>query len=183
MSFLSLFLISLGLGMDSLSVSVTAGFRSKTPSINEMFRVSGVFGVFHVLMPLLGWAIGLEFKKIIIGVDHWIAFALLSIIGIRMIYAGLNKKIKPINITKKRNLLVLAVATSIDALVIGISLAIVGTAPLQAAILIGFVVFSMCAVGYLVGEKIGRFINGKLEIVGGVILISIGLKILLEHLL
>ncbi len=137
-----------------------------------------------MLMPILGWYAGLSFSSIITGVDHWVAFGLLVLIGSKMIYDSTKKEAeKRDEIIKLQSLLILAVATSIDALMIGLSFAFLQMSILEPIIMIGFVTFILSFAGFLFGCELGTFIGSKVKIAGGVILIGIGIKILIEGLL
>ncbi len=145
--------------------------------------MAAFFGLFQALMPILGWLVGNTLHRIISGFDHWLAFGLLLIVGSRMIYEslrpGTEKKLDPFNIYV---LFILAIATSIDALAVGLSLSFLGTAIIRPAIIIGIVTFILSFFSLQVGNKIGHFLERKVEVVGGLILIGIGIKILVEHL-
>jgi len=181
---LTIVLIAIGLAMDAFAVSIAKGItidhnRRKTALIMASF-----FGGFQMLMPAIGWLAGLGFKEIIMGVDHWIAFGLLTFIGLKMIYDS-TKKIKEgkEDSLKLHSLLILAVATSIDALMVGLSYSFLQISVLEPILVIGLVTFSFSVAGFFFGCSLGRFFGNKIKIIGGLILIAIGLRILLEHLL
>lgn len=175
------FLLAFSVSLDAFSVSITQSKQKKF--IKSALITSALFGIFQTVMPLIGWLAGSQFKNLITNIDHWIAFFLLLIIGMKMIFEGMkpvnNKTIKNFNYT---NVLMLAIATSIDALVIGITFAFIKTDVLTAVILFGAVTFIMSLTGSFLGKQIRKIVGSKMEIVGGIILISIGTKILIEHL-
>ncbi len=184
MDILNIIVIALGLAMDAFAVSITSGLTIKNLKIKYAFRIALFFGVFQAFMPLVGWLAGLSLKDFISGVDHWIAFGLLCLIGCKMIYESIKiesseREINPLNVYV---LLVLSVATSIDALVVGVSFAFLMISIATPIIVIGIVTFLLSFVGVFVGNRSGHFFEGKIEIIGGFILISIGIKILIEHL-
>jgi putative Mn2+ efflux pump MntP len=146
--------------------------------------MASFFGGFQMLMPTIGWLAGLSFKEIIMEVDHWIAFGLLTFIGLKMIYDSTKKeKIEKEKSLKLHSLVILAVATSIDALMVGLSFAFLQISVLEPILVIGLVTFLLSAVGFFFGCGLGHVFGTKVKIVGGLILIAIGLRILLEHLL
>jgi putative Mn2+ efflux pump MntP len=177
-------LISLSLAMDCLAVSIAVGATSKKPNFFDSLKLGLFFGLFQAIMPLIGWFIGFSFKDIIVNIDHWIAFSLLAAIGIKMLYEAFKKEAdkKKIDIMRIPVLLILSVATSIDALVVGISLPLLNISLYIAIMLIGSFTFLFSVIGYFIGNKIGNVIGNKVEILGGLILIGIGIKILIEHL-
>jgi len=170
--------------MDAFAVSITSGLTIKSLRINNALKIAIFFGLFQAIMPLIGWLAGLSFRDFISGVDHWIAFGLLSVIGCKMIYEsskmGLNKKkINPLNVYV---LLMLSVATSIDALAVGLSLSFLKVSIVLPAIIIGIVTFLLSILGVYFGNRFGHYFERKIQIIGGLILICIGIKILIEHL-
>jgi putative Mn2+ efflux pump MntP len=181
---LSIIIIALGLSMDAFAVSLSAGFINKNLKRRYFFISSLSFGLFQAIMPLTGWFLGINLSKFISSVDHWIAFLLLLIIGSRMIYESshLNKKEPNIDLSNFNNLIVLSIATSIDALSIGISLSFLRVSIYKPALLIGIITFIISLIGVYLGVKIGKFFGKKMGIVGGVLLILIGLRILFSHI-
>lgn len=178
------FLMALGLALDAFSVAVVGGVVVKKPRLRHAVMIALFFGAFQAVMPVIGWAAGSLLTDFITGVDHWIAFLLLCLIGFHMIYESLKPIYKrnsynPLNI---RILLLLSVATSIDALAAGISFAFMEIAIIRSALIIGIVTFALSFTGYYIGDRIGRSFGNKVRILGGIILIGIGLKILIEHL-
>ncbi len=183
MDIVPIFLIAIGLAMDALAVSITYGITVKQQKINNAFKIGLSFGSFQTFMPFIGWLAGLSLRGLISGVDHWIAFGLLSLIGGKMIYEstkiGGDKEIKSLNVFV---LLLLSIATSIDALAVGLSFAFLKIAIATPIIIIGVVTFVLSFLGVLLGNRLGHFFESKVEILGGLILIGIGIKILIEHL-
>lgn len=180
-----LFILAVGLSMDAFAVSVCKGLSVKKLRPKHMLIAGLYFGGFQALMPLIGWFLGTRFEKYITSVDHWIAFALLAIIGGKMIYDSFQKEEQEADgrsVLNVRELLVMAVATSIDALAVGITFAFLNVNIVSSVAVIGVTTFVLSAVGVLIGHKFGAKYKNKAELAGGVILILIGLKILLEHL-
>ncbi len=181
MDLLSILLISLSLAMDATTVAATlgaAGVRSRSALLIAIF-----FGGFQFLMPLAGWFGGTGLETFISGFDHWIAFGLLVLVGGRMIYESFRpQREKKIDVQNLGVLLLLSLATSIDALAVGVSLAFLKTPILRPAIIIGIVTFGLSLAGVYLGKTIRRFLRGKMELIGGLILIGIGIRILIEHL-
>jgi putative Mn2+ efflux pump MntP len=180
-----LILIAIGLSIDSFAVSVSCGLILNEISFRKALRIAFSLSVFQAVMPLIGWKIGKEIAFLIKDFDHWVAFGLLFIIGAKMLIDSfkseeLDKKMNPLNF---KVLMGLSIATSIDALIVGVSFSVTDINLWLTAIIIGFTtgVFSM--LGILFGKKTGLHFGKKMEILGGVILIFIGLKILLEHLM
>jgi putative Mn2+ efflux pump MntP len=177
-------LIAISLAMDCLAVSIAGGALVEKPRLRNALKIGAFFGLFQTVMPLIGWALGFGFRNLISSFDHWIAFGLLLIIGAKMIYESFKKDSdkKKRDILNNHTLIILAVATSIDALVAGMSLAFIGVPLIYSVLIIGAFAFVLSVTGYFAGHKIGTLIGSKMEIVGGVILIGIGIKILIEHL-
>lgn len=184
MLFIELFIIALGLGMDSFSVSICKGLTLKNIEVKTYIKIGLAFGIFQGLMPVIGFLLGQTFKDIISNVDHWLAFILLGIIGINMIREAFEKGEKE-EVDDKldfKNLSILGIATSIDALILGITFAIMNVNIIIASLVIIVVTFIMSIIGVRIGNICGCKFEKKAEILGGIILILIGLKILLEHL-
>ena len=184
MSLVSIIFISIGLAMDAFAVSIASGFTIHRLRVGHAFRIAFFFGAFQAIMPVIGWLAGLSVQEYIAAIDHWIAFILLSFVGGRMIYEatvlGEERDEKdPLNIYV---LLMLSVATSIDALAVGLSLSFLNVAIALPAIVIGCVTFALSFAGVYIGDRFGHFFESKIEIAGGIILIGIGIKILIEHL-
>lgn len=184
MSFIEIVLLAVGLSMDSLAVSVTGGALIQDYKHRHMVKVGLVMGFFQAGMTLAGYLAGLGFKTHITAFDHWIAFLLLLYLGGKMIYESTRSKEEDCNTNPLRykTLCGLGIATSIDALAIGISLACLGSAIALEALTIGVVTFLISASGVYFGNHFGRKIDLKLDLIGGLILIAIGTKILIEHL-
>lgn len=185
MNTITILFIAFGLAMDSFAVSITSGIAIKRLRIGHALRIGLFFGSFQAAMPVVGWLAGMSLKDFISGVDHWVAFGLLSLIGGKMIFESLQmesekKEMNPLNVYV---LLILSVATSIDALAIGVSFAFIKIAIITPAILIGIVTFLLSSLGVFIGNRLGHFFENKIELAGGFILIVMGTKILLEHLL
>ena len=184
MSLLELFILAVGLSMDAFAVAVCKGLSMREVSINKAGIVGLYFGGFQAGMPLIGYFLGLQFKDYIMSVDHWIAFILLAIIGINMVKESLSKddeeEIEESDLSFK-SMLILSIATSIDALAVGITFAFLKVNIIPAVIFIGIItlIISMC--GVKIGNIFGDKFKSKAELLGGIILICIGLKILLEH--
>ena len=185
MDILSICLIALGLAMDAFAVSIARGFTINTSRVKNALIIALSFGLFQAIMPVIGWASGSLFKDLIEYIDHWIAFALLSFIGIKMIHESfkITKKDKKIDVLNLRILLILSIATSIDALAVGVTLSFLDVTIIMPALMIGIITFSLSFMGVFIGNKFGHFFENKIEALGGIILIGIGIKILLEHLL
>ena len=184
MSFLTISLIAVGLGMDAFAVAISAGVVLREISFRQVFRLSFHFGLFQFLMPIVGWFAGMTVAGLIADYDHWIAFCLLVCIGGKMIRDSFKKEdeLKMVDPTRGFALIVLSIATSIDALAVGLSLAFLNVTILYPSVVIGIVAAAMTVTGMLFGKKLGQFFGKKVEILGGLILIGIGIKILIEHL-
>ena len=183
MGILELFLIGVSLSMDAFAVAVCHGLSMPKLNLRHGAVIALFFGGFQALMPTLGFLLGYRFESFITSIDHWIAFILLALIGGNMIREALGKDEEHENDDFSfKAMLPLAVATSIDALAVGISFAFLGVDIVQAALLIGATTFVLSGVGIFVGNIFGSKYKSKAEFLGGVVLILIGLKILLEHL-
>ena len=185
MGLLELFLLAVGLSMDAFAVSVCKGLSTQKLRWTHYLSIGLWFGGFQALMPTIGYLLGSTFESYITAVDHWVAFVLLVVIGGNMIREGLSKETPEESNSSFsfKTMLVLAVATSIDALAVGITFALLPDVNLPAAVsFIGATTFLLSAVGLKVGNVFGLKYKSKAEITGGVILILLGLKILLEHL-
>ena len=182
MSLLELLLIAVGLSMDAFAVSVCKGLSLRGLKPKHAALVGLYFGGFQALMPVIGWLLGYRFERFITRYDHWIAFILLTVIGIGMIRESRQTDEELSGDLSFRTMLPLAVATSIDALAVGITFAFLQVRILPAAGLIGLTTFALSALGVYIGHVFGLKYKAKAELAGGVILIGIGLKILLEHL-
>jgi len=185
LNFYSIFIIAIGLGMDALSVAIGVGAAGRRISPGPVLRMSLSFGLFQFFMPLIGWAAGRTVADLIARYDHWVAFLLLAGVGGKMIWESFHEKdgaAAANDPTKGITLLLLSVATSIDALAVGLSLAFLNIPILGASALIGVVCFLMTASGMVFGRRLGSFLGRRAELIGGIVLIGIGIKILMEHL-
>ena len=183
MTFFEISLIGIGLSMDCFAVSVSFG-TSRKLLWRDLLRMALFFGFFQGMMTFLGWWAGDSLKQIIESVDHWVAFSILSVIGIRMIIESFKheKERKLMDIRKFRILLSLSVATSIDALMTGVSFGFINVDIIKTTILISSVTFIVTLIGGKLGEKATFIPARRAELIGGLVLILIGVKILLEHL-
>ncbi|NLC67806.1 MAG: manganese efflux pump [Clostridiaceae bacterium] len=190
MNFLEIFLTAVGLSMDAFAVSVANGATRRIPGIPAMLKICGAFGLFQAVMPLLGWLAGANFEKYVSSFAHWIVFGILSFIGVKIISDAIKKNDDetciPENARKSvlsnKMLFTLAVATSIDAFSVGVSFAFIKVQIVQATILIGMVTFIICLGGVEIGRRCLVMFKRRAEILGGVILIVIGLKVLIERI-
>jgi len=177
-------LIALGLAMDAFAVSIAKGIVIERRRRKSALLLASFFGGFQMLMPAIGYFAGFSLREAIMGIDHWIAFSLLTFIGSKMIYDSSKKKDEKEEVALKiQSVLTLSIATSIDALMVGLSFAFLQTSVLEPILVIGFVTFSLSLMGFFFGSGLGRVFGNKIKIVGGFILIVIGLRILMEHLL
>lgn len=188
MSLAELFIIAVGLSMDAFAVAICKGLSVKKAGIKEMAKAGLWFGGFQALMPAIGYFLGSTFEAYITKIDHWVAFVLLGIIGTNMIKESLSKEEevsgeKSDNSMNIKEMFTLAIATSIDALAVGITFALLPDVNIGAAVgFIGVITFALSAVGIKIGNIFGIKFKSKAEFAGGLILILMGLKILLEHL-
>lgn len=185
MSIAEIFLIGIGLSMDAFAVAVCRGLKMQKFHAGQTAVIALFFGGFQALMPLAGWFLGKQFEKYITAVDHWIAFVLLAFIGGKMIYDSFKKgedDKSEKDVFNIRELFLMAVATSIDALAVGITFAFLSVNIWSSVSVIGATTFVLSAAGVAIGHKFGAKYKNKAELAGGVILVLIGLKILLEHL-
>ena len=184
MGAIEILLISIGLAMDAFAVSVCKGLAMKKMNWKKAAIIGLYFGIFQAVMPVIGYFLGTTFEKFITYVDHWVAFILLVGIGINMVKEAFNKESENRNDNVDvKTMLVLSIATSIDALAVGVSLAIMQTSLSVITWTIGIVTFLFSSFGVCFGVKVGNKVDLKLDLIGGVILIGIGVKILIEHLL
>ena len=184
---MELFLIGVGLSMDAFAVSICKGLAMEKVNKKQAFIIGLYFGGFQALMKLIGWFLDIRFQQYITSIDHWIAFVLLVFIGGKMIVEAvrdpdveeIGKKDPPLD---HKEMFLLAVATSIDALAVGITFAFLDTPIVEATVIIGLTTFFLSILGVVVGNFFGTRYKKKAEIVGGIILVAIGVKILIEHL-
>ena len=185
MPFWTIFLIAIGLAMDCFAVSLGVGTAGTATGPRATFRLFFHFGLFQAGMTLLGWLAGKTVVTYISSIDHWVAFGLLAFVGVRMIRGGLQKAGEEPAIpdpSRGMTLVMLSVATSIDALAVGLSLALLEVNVVWAALLIGGVSAVLSLVGLLLGNQLGLRFGKSMEILGGIILLSIGLRVLITHL-
>jgi len=195
MSLIELFILAVGLSMDAFAVSICKGLSLRKVTFKECGKVGLYFGGFQGGMPLIGFILGVQFKDYITSIDHWIAFILLSFIGINMIRESMEKDEDGgiVDLTEAavgeegnqlgfKNMVMLAIATSIDALAVGVTFAFLQVDIIPAVSFIGIVTFILSAIGVKIGNVFGTKYKSKAEFAGGAILILMGIKILLEHL-
>lgn len=186
--FIELFLLGIGLAMDAFAVSVCKGLGMRRLNKKQALIIGLYFGGFQALMPLVGWLLGSQFQKYITSIDHWIAFILLGFIGGKMMIEAIREwnEEETVDVMDApldhKNMLVLAVATSIDALAVGITFAFLDTPIIEAITIIGITTMVISIIGVVVGNFFGSRYKSKAEFIGGLILVLLGLKILLEHL-
>lgn len=181
MSIFTSLLLAFGLAMDAFAVAVANGSTTKQVRFPFALKLALLFGLFQGIMPVIGWLIGSNFKDFVSSIDHWIAFILLCIIGSKMIYDDLSSGKVEDNEMSIYSLLILALATSIDALAVGFSLVFLHSILLP-VVTIGLITFGLSLVGVYLGHNYKHFGHNKTRIIGGIILIAIGTKILIEHL-
>ncbi len=184
MGIAELFILAVGLSMDAFAVSVCKGLAMQRCRLKNAMVCGVWFGGFQALMPLLGYLLGYQFRDVITSIDHWVAFVLLAVIGANMIREAFGKKEEPVNAAMDwKTMLLMAVATSIDALAVGITFAFLPDTNILAAVFfIGCITFFLSTAGAKLGNVFGAKYKSKAELAGGVILIALGVKILLEHL-
>jgi putative Mn2+ efflux pump MntP len=177
--------LAVALAMDAFAVAIGASVALGNPSARQQFRLAFHFGLFQALMPVLGWLAGHTVAQSIQAVDHWIAFGLLALVGSRMIKEGLGAEVggPTVDPTRGLTLVVLATATSIDALAVGLSLALLGVPILYPALIIGLVAAAFTLLGMRIGSAAGTRLGRRAALLGGVILLAIGVRILTQHLL
>jgi manganese efflux pump family protein len=185
MSIWTILLIALALAMDAFAVAIASGFAMRQLRVRHALAMAASFGAFQAIMPLIGWFSGIKLRGWMLHVDHWVAFGLLTFVGGKMIAEAfeIEEQEKKTNPFALHVLLVLSVATSIDALAAGLSFALLDVAITAPVLIIGAVTFCMSLAGVAIGARGGHLFEKKIEVLGGVILIGIGLKILLSHLL
>ena len=183
MGLFEVIVISIGLAMDAFAVSVCKGLSMKKINWKNAIIIALYFGVFQAFMPILGYILGTSFNEVVKNVDHWIAFILLLAIGLNMIKESRDDELEKRNDKIDfKTMVVLAIATSIDALAVGITFAFLETNVMLSVIIIGIITFILSIIGVKIGNKFGDKFQNKAELTGGIILILIGLKILLEHI-
>ena len=181
----SILIIAIGLSADCFAVALSAGFSLGKIKKIQVLRMALSFGVFQAIMPVIGWLVGRTVIDYVAPFDHWVAFGLLAFIGGRMLWEFFEKKEKAetVDVTRGVRLLVLSVATSIDSLAVGLSLAFLEVNIGMAVAIIGTVAFIVTAVGVIIGRKVGQLMGRWAELAGGLILIGIGIRIVLSHIL
>ncbi len=185
MSLLTIILLAFALAMDAFAVSISSGVTIGKMHLRHALRIAGFFGFFQAAMPIAGWSVGHFAAGPIRAFDHWVAFGLLVFVGGKMIWEAFfieaqnKKECNPLNIYI---LFTLAIATSIDAAAVGVSLSLIDVNIIQPALIIGLITFFVSLAGTWIGQKCGDFFGEKVEIAGGIVLIGIGCKILVEHL-
>lgn len=183
MTILEIILVALALSMDAFAVSICKGLSMKKYKFKNSLVIGLYFGLFQALMPILGYFLASSFKSIVERFDHWIAFILLFLIGLNMIKESFSQ-----NVIEKsdkldfKSMFILSLATSIDALAVGISFAFLKTNIMISSLVIGIITFILSIIGVIIGNRFGNKFQNEAELIGGIILIIIGLKILLEHL-
>lgn len=183
MELIEIILIGIGLGMDAFAVAICKGLAMQKMNWKKAIIIGIYFGTFQAIMPLIGYVIGIRFKNAIVEIDHWIAFILLSAIGINMIKEALKGKEENMDDDVSfKKMIVLAIATSIDALAVGVTLAFLRVKIVTPLICIGTITFIMSFAGVKIGNYFKDKFKEKAEILGGIILIIMGIKILIEHL-
>ncbi len=184
MSIIEIIGLALGLSMDAFAVSVANGSIIKDMKFRSAFRIALFFGIFQAVMPVIGWAAGLSFVSYIQNVDHWVAFGLLGFIGSRMIIESrsLKKERECKNCFHLPTLLLLSLATSIDALAVGFSFVFLNVSIFMPVAIIGMLTLFVCLTGVYLGKKVGHIFENRIEMIGGIVLFGIGAKIFVEHL-
>ena len=185
MDFAYILLLAIGLAMDAFSVSTAAGFSLKNIDLYQASKMSINFGLFHIIMPILGWYAGSKILWLIADYDHWAAFLILLFVGGKMIFEAIRteNEIEPSRILNNFSLLLFSIAVSIDAIAIGLSFYLENIPIIQPAIIIGAVTFVCSFIGVIIGNKIGRLIGRSAQIIGGCVLILIGFRIVITHIL
>jgi putative Mn2+ efflux pump MntP len=184
MGFVEIFLIAVGLAMDAFAVSLGAGTTRYLQGPRPVFRLSFHFGLFQALMPTLGWLAGSNIARFIASFDHWVALGLLTFVGARMIRSGLDPdgEVLAGDPSRGATLVMLAIATSIDAFAVGLSLAMLAVPILYPVVVIGVVTGCLSLLALLAGHRLGKVFGKRMEVVGGLILIGIGVRVVVSHL-
>lgn len=177
-----LLILAVALAMDSVAVSIAMGSKHKKLLLPKILFIAVIFGVFQGIMPLAGYLIGISFAQYVQAYDHWIAFVLLVGLGAKMLYeAYKNEFDEEVTDLSNKTLIALAIATSIDAMAVGVTFVFIQTDIFIASGIIALVTFVLCLGAVYIGKKLGSFLESKAEMLGGLILIGLGFKILLEH--
>jgi putative Mn2+ efflux pump MntP len=187
LSLFTILMIAFGLSMDAFAVSITSGMLIKEVRIKHALKIAAIFGFFQAVMPLIGWLAGINFRNYIGKFDHWIALGLLGFIGGKMVNDSIKEKKDSCPKEEEQKddignitLLLLAIATSIDALAAGVGFALLNISIMQASILIGLVTFIVCVAGVLTGKRCNVFLRSRAELIGGIVLILIGIRIFIK---
>jgi manganese efflux pump family protein len=187
MGWMSLTAVALALAMDAFAVAIATGLALDPMTRRHVFRLAFHFGLFQALMPIIGWLAGNAVHIYIAAFDHWVAFGLLAFVGGKMLWGALQEqrreRVAPNDPTSGWSLVLLSVATSIDALAVGLSLAMIGSPIIVPAVVIGIVAGVLTTVGMLLGRHVGTMWGKRVEVIGGTILLAIGVKIVIEHVL
>ncbi|HTP00067.1 MAG TPA: manganese efflux pump MntP family protein [Anaerolineales bacterium] len=184
MSFYETLLVALSMAMDAFAVCLIAGATNQANGPRPVFRLSFHFALFQFLMPVFGWLLGRTVEPVIRDYDHWVAFGLLALVGARMIYGALRgEDVGPVNPSRGWTLVALSVGVSIDALAVGLGLGVLNISVWYPAFIIGLVTGLLSLVGLRLGRRLGGRLGKPVEIIGGIVLIAIGIRILLSHLL
>jgi putative Mn2+ efflux pump MntP len=182
--FAELMILAVGLSMDACAVAICKGACMRRLDIGQGLIIGLSFGFFQALMPLIGWFLGTQFRQAIQGADHWVAFALLGLLGFKMIWDALHEEKETVCAPLQvRELLLLSIATSIDALAAGIALAVLQVNIVYSVAVIGLTTFVLSLLGTVIGNKFGQTYQAKAQFVGGAVLCLIGVKVLIEHLI
>ena len=184
MSFITIGFLAVGLSLDALAVAVAAAITLDEVSPRHVFRLAFHFGLFQALMPIIGWLAGMQLEQFIVNWDHWVAFGLLTFIGVKAIreaLTGADAAVARDDPTRGLTLVGLALATSIDALAVGVSLAMLRVSIWYPSVIIGCITSAITALGMILGRRLGKRFGKKVEVAGGAVLIVIGLKILIQH--
>jgi putative Mn2+ efflux pump MntP len=184
MRFIQIVIIALGLAMDAFAVSIAAGTSGRVSNQQAALRLAFHFGLFQFFMPIIGWFLGIKILPLISALNHWVAFFLLFIVGFRMVRSGFDKQGRTFSKDPSRGitLIILSVATSIDALAVGLGLAMLGIKIIYPCLVIGIITAILSFLGIQMGSRLGIKFGKKMEILGGLILMGIGSKIIITHL-
>ena len=182
MNFWGILLVGIGLSMEAAAVAMSNGICMDKPKFKTAFLIAFFFGLFQGVMPLIGYFAGSTFSNFISNIDHWVAFGLLSVIGGKMVVDSFKDEKQECKFITIRLLIVQAIATSIDALAVGVTFAVMSVNILSAVSIIAITTFSISLASVYIGKKFGSFLESKAELLGGIILVGIGVKILIEHL-
>ena len=186
MTYIEIVLIAVGLAMDAFAVAMCKGIKMRPFSAKQTLLIALFFGGAQAIMPLIGWFLGAQFEQYIVAFDHWFAFVLLGFIGGKMIFEALKKDADECDCCEKKfdilELFIMAIATSIDALVVGVTFAFLKVDIFSSVLTIGIITAVLCALGAFIGFKFGSKFKSKAELLGGIVLVAMGTKILIEHL-